>query len=77
MSIGVGSPHQYIDTREKLDRLLKTDEDVLFRWLGLRDFQIEQYGYYDPNKIFEIDFLNRGIETFKKYVEIVKSKFHL
>ena len=73
MSFGEDT-HQYTDEREKLDFMLKMEEDVLFRLLGQRAFTIEKIGYYDPHRVFEIDFLSRGKETFKKYIELVKSK---
>ena len=78
MSIGVDNPQQYTDEREKLDYFLKTEEDVLFRWLGKRAFLIERDGYYNPRIILEMDFLSRGKEIFRKYIELVKkSDVHL
>ena len=74
MSIGVDNPQQYTDEREKLDYFLKTEEDVLFRWLGKRAFLIERDGYYNPRIILEMDFLSRGKEIFRKYIELVKAK---
>jgi len=64
---------QYIDSRDSADYILKVDEDVMFRWLGLRAFQIEQYGYYDPNVLLKRDWYSLGKEVFQRYIGLVKS----
>lgn len=64
MSFREDSTHQYTDKREKLEYFLKTEEDVLFQWLGIRAFQIGEYGHYDPQIILKKDFLERGKKTF-------------
>jgi len=64
----------YVDEREKPEFILKLGEEGLFMRLGLVDFQIEQYGSYDPNLILKADFGERGRIVYQKYARIVKSK---
>jgi hypothetical protein len=64
----------YVDEREKPEFILKLGEEGLFMWLGLVDFQIEEYGSYDPNLILRADFGERGKIVFQKYANVVKSK---
>jgi hypothetical protein len=64
----------YVDEREKPEFILKLGEEGLFMWLGLVDFQIEEYGSYDPNLILRADFGERGKIVFQKYASVVKSK---
>lgn len=63
----------YEDIRDSGKIMLTTNEDVIFRWLGFRAFQIEKYGYYKPNIILEIDFYAKGKETFQKHIQTIKS----
>ena len=74
MPLGIEHIHQYIDEKEKLDYMLTREEDVLFRWLGERDFLVERDGYYNPRIILKKDFLSRGKKIFKKYTEPIKSR---
>jgi len=46
---------QYVDIRDSPDYILKKDEEVIYRWLGLRAFKIEQHGYHDPNLLLKRD----------------------
>lgn len=64
----------YVDEREKPEFMLGISEEGLFIRLGLADFQIEQYGSYDPNLILKTDFGERGKIVFQKYANIVKSE---
>ena len=73
MVFGSNDKRQYFDIRDSAGYILKTDEDVIYRWLGLRAFQIEQYGYYDPNVLLKRDWHSLGKECFKKYVNVIKS----
>ncbi len=64
----------YVDERENPYFILRMDEEQLFARLGLIDFQIEQYGSYDPHKILEIDFRKRGREVFQRHLGIIRLK---
>ncbi len=60
--------------RERPEFILKLGEEGSFMWLGLVDFQIKEYGSYDPNLILKADFGERGKIVFQKYASVVKSK---
>ena len=64
----------YVDERENPNFLLNLSEEGLLMRLGLVDFQIEQYGSYDPNTILKADFSERGIKLFQKYASMIRSK---
>ena len=65
---------KYVDQRENPKFLLTlTDEGLLMR-LGVVVFQIEQYGYYNPDIILKADFTEKGKEAFRKYAGIIKQK---
>jgi len=66
--------YQYVDVGEKPDFMLKMEEDVLYRQLGLRAFLIERDGYYNPNILLKMDFFSIGKKNFQKYIKLVKSK---
>ena len=78
MPSGIEHIHQYIDEREKLDYMLTRDEDVLFRWLGERDFLVERDGHYNPRSTLKGDFISRGKRIFEKHAKPIESivSFH-
>jgi hypothetical protein len=59
---------------ENPEFILGLSEEELFRRLGEVDFQLEKYGDYNPHRIFEIYFVDRGHTVFHKYADLVKSK---
>ena len=65
---------KYVDQKETPEFILGLSEEGLFMRLGLVIFEIEQYGFYDPNKILKADWSDKGREAFRKYASIVKSK---
>jgi hypothetical protein len=65
---------QYVDDKEKPEFMLNLSDEGLFMRLGLVSFQIEEYGFYDPNVILKMDWSDKGREVYKKYASIVKSR---
>lgn len=54
--------------------LLGIDEIALFNKLGKWKFQMDNYGYYNPDLILKMDFEEMGRSSYETYLKQVKEK---